>query len=69
MKLNEFQRKELTKFWFNLATFTFGSMILKLFEPSAPKFTGGSIGIVILGLIFMIIFVILGLEFSKGVKK
>lgn len=67
--LNEFQIKEISKFWFDLSKFTFISLILKFFEPQSPAFTFGSIGAVFLGLILVCIFAIVGMLFSRKVKK
>jgi len=67
--LKDFQLKEFSKYWFDLSKVTFASLILKLFEPGAPKFVFGSFGVLLLGLTLTLIFVILGLRFARGVKK
>jgi hypothetical protein len=68
-KLAEFQLKEFSKYWFDLSKVTFGSLILKFFEPAAPKLTPGSVEVLFLALTLTLIFVILGLRFAQEVKK
>jgi len=69
MRLTQFQYKEFAKYWFDLSKVTFGSLILKLFEPGAPKIELKSILTVISGLTFSVFFAILGLRFAKEVKQ
>lgn len=69
MKLTKFQLKEFTRYWFDLSKVTFGSLILKFFEPQAPRLTPGSLGVLLCALTLTFIFAILGLRFSRGVKK
>jgi len=68
MKLNKYQYKEFSKYWFDLSKLTFASLIVKLFEPGAPKFEFRSILTIISGVMFSIVFITLGLKFSKEVK-
>jgi len=68
IRLSNFQIKQISKYWFDLSKLTFASLILKLFEPEAPKFTYSSYATIVLGLIATAIFVMLGLEFSRKVK-
>jgi len=69
MKLVKFQFKEFAKYWFDLSKITFGSLILKFFEPEAPKFDLRSVLTIICGLILASIFALLGLKIGGKVKK
>lgn len=69
MKLTEFQFKEFAKYWFDLSKITFGSLILKFFEPEAPGFGPRSILTVFSGLTFSAFFAMMVLVISKKVKK
>jgi len=69
IKLSQFQYKELAKFWFDLSKLTFGSLILKLFEPTLPKISLSAFGTLLSGLILTVIFGMLGMRFSKEVKQ
>ncbi len=68
LKLSKFQQKEFSKYWFDVSKLTFGSFILKLFEPASPKFTIASMITLLFGLTLALIFVMVGLRFSQGVK-
>lgn len=68
-KLKEFQLKEFSKYWFDLSKVTFGSLILKLFEPGAPKLETKSVLTIFSGLTVSVFFIILGLKFSEKVKE
>lgn len=67
-KLSKTQTLELSKYWFDLSKLSFGSLILKLFEPGAPNFTPLSFGIIFWGLALTIIFAMIGLQFSRKIK-
>jgi len=69
LRLNKFQLKEISKFWFDLAKLTLISLVLKLFEPGAPSIDLRSTLTVISGLIIASAFIIIGLLFSRGVKE
>lgn len=67
-RLSRNQTLELSKYWFDLSKLTFASLILKLFEPGVAEFTSLSVATVLLGLIGTVLFVMIGLVFSKKVK-
>jgi len=69
LALEEFQLKEFSKYWFDLSKVTFGSLILKLFEPGAPRLETRSLLTIFSGLTFSVFFVILGLKYSKEIKE
>lgn len=69
MKLTQFQLQEISKYWFDLSKLTFASLILKFFEPNLSGPFQGSTGTIAIGLTATLAFAILGLIFSKGVRK
>jgi len=69
VRLNLFQYKELSKYCFNLSLLIFASLFLKYFEPGSPGFNFVTMRAVLIGLLFGLAFVMIGLLLSREVKK
>jgi hypothetical protein len=69
VRLSPLQRKELAKYLFDLSKLVFASLILKLFEASAPALSINSLLSVLAGLTALLTLVILGLKIIKGVTN
>lgn len=69
MKLNKFQFREISKYWFDLSKLSFVSLVLKLFEPNMSNMDLRSFLTIITGLILTGSFASIGILFSKGVKE
>jgi hypothetical protein len=68
-KLSSYQLKKLSDYWLDISKLAIASLIIKFFEPDAPRFTISSALTMIGGLLIAIIFAILGLKFSRKVKQ
>jgi hypothetical protein len=68
VKLTQLQYKELAKYLLDLSKLFFVSLILKLFEPNAPRFTVNSLVIAVFGLTISLVFAILGIKLLRKVK-
>lgn len=64
-KLDKSQRKELAKYWFDLSKLALISFVIKLLEPGSITSVYGSLPTIFSGLTVSVLFVILGLRFSK----
>lgn len=68
-ELNDFQREEYAKLWYDLAKLSVASWVVKLFEPGSPRLDYQSAATLFMGLLGFVVCVRIGTVIAKGVNQ
>ncbi|MEK7166779.1 MAG: hypothetical protein AAB874_08280 [Patescibacteria group bacterium] len=69
LKFTVFQLKEMSGYCFDVSKLSIGALIVKLFGPEPELWIAADYGTFASGLIVALVFVILGLFFSRRIEK